>query len=286
VREEFITERQGKRYALYAGLLEEAHSKGLNMIETELFQVPDNTNGDVAIVIATVRMDGDIQGKFMGIGDASPENVNRTIAPHIIRMAETRAKARALRDAVNVHVELLDEAVDEPATPTADAPRGREGRPQVRQNVTPRQERQERQERKPAPEDAPNTQRGGAARQAERDTVEGAITPDQRKELAELAAKMWPEDPKVEARRRLVGWVREKWGVEIADLTDEQAQKLINGLHKSITDKAAQSQQAQTPQEAPEDFLDEEDMEAIHELATGTPAQGAEYTPDDQETGE
>src|SRR3712207_7608708 len=75
----------------YAGLLEEAHSRGLRSIETELLQVPSAENGDVAIVRAVVRME---EGKFSGIGDAGPQNVGRMIAPHLIRMAETRAKAR------------------------------------------------------------------------------------------------------------------------------------------------------------------------------------------------
>ena len=106
MREEYMIERQGKRFVLYAGLLEEAHSRGLRSIETELLQVPAKVNGEVAIVKAVIRTE---EGKFAGIGDASPQNVNRAIAPHLIRMAETRAKARALRDAINVGVTAFEE---------------------------------------------------------------------------------------------------------------------------------------------------------------------------------
>jgi hypothetical protein len=106
MREEYMIERQGKRFVLYAGLLEEAHNRGLRSIETELLQVPGKENGEVAIVKAVIRTE---EGKFAGIGDASPQNVNRAIAPHLIRMAETRAKARALRDAINVGVTAFEE---------------------------------------------------------------------------------------------------------------------------------------------------------------------------------
>jgi hypothetical protein len=106
MREEYMIERQGKRHVLYAGLLDEAHARGLRSIETELLQVPNAENGEVAIARAVVRTE---DGKFTGIGDASAENVGRMIAPHIIRMAETRAKARALRDAINVGVAALEE---------------------------------------------------------------------------------------------------------------------------------------------------------------------------------
>jgi predicted component of type VI protein secretion system len=61
----------------------------------------------VAIVKATADMGG--ERRFSGIGDASPGNVGRNIVPHLTRMAETRAKTRALRDAVNVGATALEE---------------------------------------------------------------------------------------------------------------------------------------------------------------------------------
>lgn len=119
MREEFMMTRQGKQYVLFAGLLDEAHSRGLVGIDTELIQVPEDSNGQVAVVKATVQIEdsggsGDPSNlrTFSGIGDASPQNVSRNIVPHLIRMAETRAKARALRDAVNVGATALEELSD------------------------------------------------------------------------------------------------------------------------------------------------------------------------------
>jgi len=126
MRDEFMITRSGKQYVLFAGLLDEAHGRGLRGIDTELVQVPDDSNGNVAIVKATCEMDDG--RRFSGIGDASPENVGRNIVPHLIRMAETRAKARALRDAVNVGATALEELSDGDDAPPAEdfgAPRSR-----------------------------------------------------------------------------------------------------------------------------------------------------------------
>ena len=106
VAKQFIVNRQGKDFVLYAGLLDAAHTEGLKRISTKLLQAPSAENGQMAICAAEVET---AKGIFTGIGDASPDNVGRMIAPHCIRMAETRAKARALRDAINVGVTAFEE---------------------------------------------------------------------------------------------------------------------------------------------------------------------------------
>ena len=110
-----IKDRQGrvvatKEVVTYAGLLNRAHQEGLKEIETKLLQAPSADNEMTAISMARVVTE---KGVFTECGDANPNNVNAIIAPHIIRMAFTRAKARALRDAVNVGVIALEELTDE-----------------------------------------------------------------------------------------------------------------------------------------------------------------------------
>jgi hypothetical protein len=100
-----IINRQGKDFVLYAGLLDAAHRAGLQGISTSLVKYP-GAGSEGAIVHATAHFPW---GSFDGIGDADPGNVSRQIAPHLTRMAETRAKARALRDALNVAMVAAEE---------------------------------------------------------------------------------------------------------------------------------------------------------------------------------
>jgi hypothetical protein len=107
-----------KDVVTYAGLLAKAHDEGLARVKTTLVQIPSEDNGRTAIAKAEVQTG---KGLFEALGDASPENVNAFIVPHLIRMAETRAKARALRDAVNIGVISFEELDgEEPAAEASD----------------------------------------------------------------------------------------------------------------------------------------------------------------------
>jgi hypothetical protein len=127
MKSEFLISRQGSQFVLFAGLLDLAHTKGLREIDTELISVEPVTvkvkgkdvEGLRAICKARVTMvsqDG-AERHFSGIGDADPSNVGPSIAVHTVRMAETRSKARALRDALNIGVTALEELSDDDEAP-------------------------------------------------------------------------------------------------------------------------------------------------------------------------
>jgi hypothetical protein len=99
-----------KEVIAYRGLLDMVHKERLREIRTTLLQAPSKDNDFTAIVHAVVRTS---RGRFTGIGDANPRNVNAKIAPHLIRMAETRAEARAMRKAVNIGAVALEELGDD-----------------------------------------------------------------------------------------------------------------------------------------------------------------------------
>ena len=82
-------------------LMDIAHAQELSKIETRPILIdfgdePNKSKKAVFQAIVTTK-----KGTFTAIGDATPENVNENIAKHFVRMAETRAIARALRWATN-----------------------------------------------------------------------------------------------------------------------------------------------------------------------------------------
>ncbi len=107
--ERFIKNIEGRDFVIYAGLLDLAHQNGLLDIKVEPLQFPNKENGNLAICKAIIECKN---GTFMDVGDASYENCNKKVAKHLLRMASTRAKARALRDLTNVGMTCLEELGD------------------------------------------------------------------------------------------------------------------------------------------------------------------------------
>lgn len=159
-------EREEKQVVLYDGLLHAARQIGLTRIETDLVLAPKEENRWTAVVQARVETK---TGTYSGIGDATPENVNRRVSPAFIRVAETRAKARALRDAVDLRgvlcLDEIDDLQDEGERPPRRAPAGANGRGPV--NGAPRTP--QRNGTPPGPNRLPqgNGSNGGPSRERE-----------------------------------------------------------------------------------------------------------------------
>ena len=117
---EFIVKLKGKEYVTYPGLLSLAHDAGITALVVEAVQFPTDENGNEAIMMATATTKDN--NTFVEYGDASPKNVNSMIKNAVIRMAATRAKARALRDLTNVGITALEELPNNDGEDVGDAP--------------------------------------------------------------------------------------------------------------------------------------------------------------------
>lgn len=124
---EYRMQVSGREHVTFDGLVHMAHAAGLVGTDTELLQAPTEANKGTAIVraVATFRREDGSLANFSGIGDANPANTNKVIGLHAIRMAETRALARALRVALNIKGCAFEELGGEgtpAAQPAAPAP--------------------------------------------------------------------------------------------------------------------------------------------------------------------
>lgn len=100
---EFVTTIHGRAFVQYVGLLAMAHAQGLSSLQAELVTVPP----ELATARATaIFADG---RTFSEAADATPDNVSAQVRKHFARCALTRAKSRALRDALNMGMVALEE---------------------------------------------------------------------------------------------------------------------------------------------------------------------------------
>jgi hypothetical protein len=132
---DYLVERQGKTLIMVKWLELEAHRRGFKKIAATLIQAPSPENQMICICQGEVIREDD--HVFIDIGDASPENVNRNIAPHFVRMAATRAKGRALRMALGIDMGTVEELHDDDDKPRAADKRTGE----IRSNGTQQQQR-------------------------------------------------------------------------------------------------------------------------------------------------
>ncbi len=104
----------------YKQLLSLAHERGLTSISTDLIQMPTAENQYTAYFRATVTLEMDGLTKvFSAYADASPANTKAAMHTCLPRLAETRAKARCLRDAVNIGEVAAEELPDYSEPPGA-----------------------------------------------------------------------------------------------------------------------------------------------------------------------
>ena len=105
--ERWITTIEGREFVKYPGLLDLGHQKGISQIEVEVVQLPTAENGQFAVCKATVV--SKVGESFVDIGDANPGNCSSKVSKHILRMASTRAIARALRSFTNTGLTSIEE---------------------------------------------------------------------------------------------------------------------------------------------------------------------------------
>lgn len=110
-----VVNLQGREYITHAGLLAIAHKMGFVGSKTEVVQL--DFQNHIAVVKASVTMLDPItrvSKTYEGLGDATPENTKANLHSACLRMAETRAVNRALRQATNIGLTSLEELPERP----------------------------------------------------------------------------------------------------------------------------------------------------------------------------
>lgn len=107
-KDKYVIDIEGKDFVLYAGLQHLAQEQAIIQEEiVQLVQAPNDDNGNMAIISCTIkRSDGRV---FSAIGDCDDTNCTKMIAPHKIRMAQTRASGIALRKALGINILMSEE---------------------------------------------------------------------------------------------------------------------------------------------------------------------------------
>jgi hypothetical protein len=150
---------------------------------------------------------------FTEIGDANPKNVNKQIAEHVLRMAATRAKARALRDFTNIGMTCLEELGD------LDSVIGAEG-------LKPKPKKREVKKPPPVTENQePKTTK--KVTPIAKSTDQPKISSAQKTAILNLGKRRGIDQSQVEQM------VEEAYGIELDSLTSRDAAHFIRSLQQA-----------------------------------------------------
>jgi hypothetical protein len=219
--ERFIKNLKGKDFVLYAGVLDVAHQIGLKSIHVEAVQFPNKDNGSEGICRATVIANDGRQ--FSEVGDANPKNVTPQIAVHVLRMAATRAKARALRDFTNIGMTCLEELGNlEDATPADTS------------NVFPMRKQKQRrstnetaQPETPPKDQDPDPQKTPVEKTKEKSPSGATISSAQRNAITSLCTR------KSISEQELEKLIEDAYKSTLDNLTTSEASSLIRSLQQA-----------------------------------------------------
>jgi len=223
--ERFIMTIKGKEYVLYAGLLDLAHQKGLKGIHVEALQYPTKSNGMEGICKAIVESkDGE---EYIEIGDANPKNVNKHIAPHVLRMAATRAKARALRDFTNIGITCLEELGD-----MNDVIGDEKPKPKTRRKAAKKLAAVSSNAEKSKPDQKPAaTEKKSETKKSKSDSVKSEDQPKMSK--AQKTAIINLSKRRGIAEEELDPMAEEAYGASLESLTSKDAAQFIRSLQQA-----------------------------------------------------
>jgi hypothetical protein len=123
VSRDYVVTHQGTAYVDYRGLLVEAHRLGVSGIRVRALQLPSPANGQRAVCEARVTAPA---GEFTALGEAWPGSAARGDATTLLLLAQLRARARALCEALNLRLVPIEDSaayLPEGSSPGAPAPR-------------------------------------------------------------------------------------------------------------------------------------------------------------------
>ena len=107
-----IVNIKGRKFITYGGLLDEAHKQGLDDMRIMKLSVDWEKKCAWCMVACKIG-----EKEFVGVGSATQENCGPMVKNHFVEMANTRAKSRCLRDALNIDIVALEELGEHEVAP-------------------------------------------------------------------------------------------------------------------------------------------------------------------------